>query len=249
MRRQVIAANWKMNKVADEVEGFFEELASRQWSDGVECVIFPQALLAAAVSSQVRKWSDDRGFLSWGVQNVSAHPAGAFTGENSVAAAKSLGARWVLIGHSERRTLFGETDEILTQKVKLAEAQGLQVMLCVGETRAEREGGQTLSVVERQLKVALAGFEEVSSLAVAYEPVWAIGTGLAATGDQAQEVHAFIRQLLTKILGTTGGDVPILYGGSVKPENAKAFLGQPDVDGLLVGGASLEAASFAALVP
>lgn len=188
-----------------------------------------------------------------GGQNIHHEIKGAFTGENSAAVLASIGASWALVGHSERRSLFGETDVMTDQKMKTAVANGLSAMLCVGETLQEREADQTLRVVTRQLEAGLAGVLDVlratpKRIAIAYEPVWAIGTGKVATPDQASEVHQSIRAWLnTKTDAKVAAEIAILYGGSVKPDNAKAIGSKPDIDGFLVGGASLEVDSFLGL--
>jgi triosephosphate isomerase len=186
-----------------------------------------------------------------GAQSVCAEAQGAFTGEVSAAMLKDVGCRYVLVGHSERRQLYGESDALVARKFLAAQSQGLVPVLCVGETLDEREGGKTLSVVETQVKGCLAGFgaTDGARFVIAYEPVWAIGTGKTATSRQAQEVHAHIRSLLSGLWGPeTAGQVRIQYGGSVKADNAAELLSQPDIDGALVGGASLKAADFAAIV-
>jgi triosephosphate isomerase len=189
--------------------------------------------------------------LGLGAQNVHWAAQGAFTGEISAAMLTELGVRYVIIGHSERRQYFGETDATVNQRAKAALAAGLQPIVCVGETLAEREAGTTTQVVERQVRVGLAGLHgtDWDGLVIAYEPVWAIGTGKTATTAQAQEVHAFIRKLLVELAGAAAAaKIRIQYGGSMKPENAKELMSQPDIDGGLIGGASLEAKAFAAVV-
>ncbi len=189
--------------------------------------------------------------LKLGAQNMHFEATGAFTGEVSAPMLRALFATHVILGHSERRTLFGEQDAFINQKVLAALKNQLRPILCVGETLAEREAGSTLKVVQTQLEAGLAGVnkDQAPSIVVAYEPVWAIGTGKVATSDQAQEVHAFIRGLLTKLFGEAiAQKVRILYGGSMKPSNAAELLGQKDIDGGLIGGASLEARSFVDLV-
>jgi triosephosphate isomerase len=249
MRTKIIAANWKLNKLPADVEMFFTELAATSWREGVEVVVFPQAALSASVAVQFQRWSEDKGILNWGAQNIYSEKSGAFTGETSIDVIKALGGHWVLIGHSERRTLFGETDSAVNKKVKLTLESGLRPMVCVGETLDERKANQTMQVVERQVVEGLKG-HWTDRVAIAYEPVWAIGTGLAATAEQAQEVHKFIRDVVAKTSSQELADsISILYGGSVKPENGASFLSQKDVDGLLVGGASLLAKTFAPLIP
>lgn len=188
--------------------------------------------------------------VATGAQNMYFEPKGAFTGEISAAMLKDIGCRYVILGHSERRHVFGERDELISAKMRAAADAGLLPILCVGETLDEREAGQTLAVVERQVRAgvsALSG-DAIPSLTIAYEPVWAIGTGRTATPEQAQEIHAEIRGLLAGLIGDQNAQaVRIQYGGSVKPENAGDILAQPDVDGALVGGASLKADSFLAI--
>ncbi len=185
--------------------------------------------------------------IGLGAQNMYFEESGAFTGEISAAMLKSVGCEFVILGHSERRTIFGESDEVINKKVKKALASGLKPIFCIGETLEERESGVTFDAVKRQVVNGLAGVTEaeMDSVIIAYEPVWAIGTGKVATPDQAQEVHAFIRAELVKLFGAAVAEKTIIqYGGSVKPENAKELLGQPDIDGALVGGACLKADSF-----
>ena len=188
--------------------------------------------------------------VATGAQNMYFEPKGAFTGEISAAMLKDIGCRYVILGHSERRHVFGEPDELIGAKVKAAIEAGLHPIFCVGETLDERDAGKTLEVVERQVRAGLtsASGDTLTSITIAYEPVWAIGTGRNATPQQAQEIHAEIRRLLGSLYGDDVAQVVrIQYGGSVKPENARDILAQPDVDGALVGGASLKADSFLAI--
>ena len=226
----LIAGNWKMHKGPEEAAAFCRSLRDRlEWVDGVDVAVCPPFVsLGAAV--QALAGTD----IAVAAQNVHWEVEGAFTGEVSAPMLFELGVYGAIVGHSERRQLFGETDEGVARRAAAALAAGLWVIACVGETEDERERGDTEAVLSRQLSV----LEEHEHLVVAYEPVWAIGTGKTATPEQAQEAHAFIRGRL---------DVPILYGGSVKPENAAELLAQPDVDGALVGGASLDVESFAAI--
>lgn len=259
MRKFILAANWKMHKNPREAAQFFDEFQSALGSGGLgkganggekQVVVFVPAfdLMTAAECTRGSK-------IAVGAQNVHFEVKGAFTGENSPIVAREIGASWALVGHSERRSLFHETDEETAKKMKAASAAGLSAMLCVGETLAEREAGKTMAIVERQLTAGLAALDMKAlatgtpTVAIAYEPVWAIGTGKVATPEQASEVHQFIRSRLTKSYGNeTAGAISILYGGSVKPDNAKAIGAQKDIDGFLVGGASLEASSFRALL-
>ena len=187
--------------------------------------------------------------VALGGQNMFYRESGAFTGEISPVMLKDVGCTYVILGHSERRHIFGETDELINRKVLSAASHGLIPILCVGETLEERETGKTEEVIEKQVVEGLRGFDSQKDLVVAYEPVWAIGTGKTATPELAQAVHSFIRHLLSQLFGEKkAGNVRILYGGSVKPENARGLLEMPDIDGALVGGASLEAESFARIV-
>jgi triosephosphate isomerase len=247
MRTPFVAANWKMYKTIAEAAAYFREFGPLVSAvDDVEMVVAPpftgvHAAAEAARGTRVGIAGQD---LYW-------EREGAFTGEVSAGMLKEAGARYVIIGHSERRTKFGETDEHVNRKVKAAIAGGLTPIMCVGETLEEREREQTLRVLDRQLKVGLDGLsaENVAALAVAYEPVWAIGTGRNATSAQAQEAHANIRGRLREWFGTESADsCRILYGGSVKPANTKELVSQADVDGALVGGASLDPKAFAEIV-
>lgn len=248
MRRKVIAGNWKMNKTVAEALALVMKLQERlsDLGDGVEVVIAPPF----TALSPVGKVLEGSG-LRLGAQNCHWEASGALTGEVSAGMLKEVGCAYVILGHSERRQLFGETDAVVNRRVRAALGAGLRPIVCVGETLAEREGGKTLEVVARQLRGTLLGLteEDMAHVVVAYEPVWAIGTGKNATSAQAQEVHAHIREQLRQLLGRSVAEVVrIQYGGSVKPENARELLFQQDVDGALVGGASLKAEDFAAIV-
>jgi triosephosphate isomerase len=224
----LIAGNWKMFKGPAEAEAFCRELRARDLG-GVDVVVCPPFVsLAAAVAVL----ADTE--IAVAAQNVHWEAEGAFTGEVSAAMLRELGVYGAIVGHSERRQYFGETDEGVARRAAAALDAGLSVIACVGETDEERERGETEDVLRRQVSV----LEAHEDLVVAYEPVWAIGTGKTATPEQAQDAHAFVKSML---------DVPVLYGGSVKPDNAEELLAQPDVDGALVGGASLEVDSFAAI--
>jgi triosephosphate isomerase (TIM) len=246
-RRPIIAGNWKMYKTAAEAVALVNAL--KREVDGVkdvEVVVCPPFTALAAVSSILQ---DSK--IKLGAQNVHWEKEGAFTGEISAPMLKELFVRYAIVGHSERRQFFGETNEGVNNRAKAALAHQIRPIICVGETLAHREAGQTETVVRDHVTGALAGFSKGDMLetVVAYEPVWAIGTGRNATPAQAQEVHAFIRGLLAATFGApVAAKVRIQYGGSVKPANAKELLGQPDVDGALVGGASLKAADFAAIL-
>jgi triosephosphate isomerase len=247
MKHPVFAANWKMNHAPADAKDFVRRFLAyypRQQDRSV--ILFPPALTLHAVTAELKERSD----IQAGVQNIHWEDHGAFTGENSAPIARAAGARFVLVGHSERRHLFGETDEETGKKVAAAARAGLTAVVCVGEKLAERERGVTHEVVLRQLRAALAPLEpnQIASSLVAYEPVWAIGTGKNATPGDASAVHSVIRAALAELTGGRGGAVPILYGGSVNAGNAGALLGAPDVDGLLVGGASLDAEAWATIV-
>jgi len=239
---RMVVANWKMNHLKADAETFCTALlASYQPRTGVEVAIAPPATLLTLVSERLK----GSGIQVY-AQNVHAEPKGAFTGELSVAQIQDTGATGVLLGHSERRQYNGETEATLVPKVQAARAQGLLPMLCIGETLAQRDGGATLDVLKQQLSI-LAQIGP-GPLALAYEPVWAIGTGRVATLEQIAEVHAFIRKETVALLGPVGKDIAILYGGSVTPENFDGILAVADVAGGLVGGASLDPAKFLKLI-
>jgi len=243
---KVIAGNWKMNHGPDATRAFFRELELPGDAARHEVLVFPPALsLAAAVASPDR---DPR--IQLGVQNIHWEDTGAYTGEVSAGMAGEAGAAFVLIGHSERRHLFGETDADVARKVRAARRHQLVPVVCVGETLEERRAGRVEEVILGQLDVALEALDESRErFLLAYEPVWAIGTGETATPADASAAHAALRARLDERIGPARATrVPLLYGGSVKPDNAGDLLGAPDVDGVLVGGASLVPASFAALV-
>jgi triosephosphate isomerase len=246
MRKRLIAGNWKMYKTISAGVALAREIAEGLRPADPETIVFPPATALAAVATALKGTP-----VKVGGQNMHFAREGAFTGEVSPLMLKDAGCTHVLLGHSERRHVFGEDDELVAKKTRAAVDGGLVPVVCVGETLPEREGGRTLEVVERQLERALRQLtaDEVGRLAVAYEPVWAIGTGKVATPEQAQEVHAFIRGRVSASHGDpVGGAVRILYGGSVKPDNIAGLLALPDVDGVLVGGASLDAASFLKIV-
>lgn len=246
--KPVFAANWKMNHGPTDARAFMQRfLAQSQRQQDRTIIFFPPALTFSTLQEQVKERPD----LWLGVQNIHTEGAGAFTGENSAGIARDAGAKFVLVGHSERRHVFGETDAQTAAKCKLVVQAHLTLMLCVGETLAEREGGATESVVLRQLKTATEGLDDaqVGAMMLAYEPVWAIGTGKTATPDDASAIHAVLRAALVERLGKKAGEgVPILYGGSVNRGNAADLLKAPNVDGLLVGGASLDADGWASIV-
>lgn len=242
-RPRVIAANWKMNHGPTAARGFMQAFV-RQYQPlpDREILIFPSALaLAAAIDG-----AGERPPVRFGVQNVYWADKGAFTGENSAPMAKDAGADVVLVGHSERRHVFGETDAETAKKCAAVERAGLTPLLCVGETLDERERGETSEIVLRQLRAGLSELDqrEATTSLIAYEPVWAIGTGRTATPEDASEIQGVIRSGLRELVGDRASRVRILYGGSVTPVNAAALLAAPEVDGVLVGGASLEVESW-----
>lgn len=249
--RKVIAGNWKMNHGPDGTRAFLDQFGWEQDDGGARILLFVPALSLTTAGDQL----GTRSAIGLGVQNIHWEPAGAFTGEISAEMAAAAGAGFALVGHSERRSLFGETDLEAARKVSAAQRAGITPVLCVGETLEERAAGRLEEVVARQLEPVLgtAGSEPVRgieadshALMVAYEPVWAIGTGRTATPEDAGAAHGFIRGQLAAALGAVRSQsIPILYGGSVGPENAAALLRVPDVNGVLVGGASLDAVSFA----
>lgn len=246
-RKKLIAGNWKMNKTSADAMALAQEIVSAVGKQtDVDIVVCPPYTSLEAVGKVL-----DGSNVKLGAQNVHPEPSGAYTGEISVGMLRALFASSVIIGHSERRTYFKESDAFINQKV-LASLKGqLRPILCVGETLGEREAGSTLRVVQTQLEGGLEGVSKdlATSVVIAYEPVWAIGTGKVATTEQAQEVHAFIRTLLAKSFGEAAAQkIRILYGGSMKPQNAPELLAQKDIDGGLIGGASLEARSFLDLV-
>jgi triosephosphate isomerase len=248
-RQPIIAGNWKMYKTAAEalalVNALTKELVGIPESD-VEVVVCPPFTALYAVGTMLQGLS-----IRLGAQNVHWEKDGAFTGEVSAPMLRESAVRYAIVGHSERRQYFGETNDGVNKRAKAALANGIRPIICVGETLAQREAGHTEVVVRDHIAGALAGFTKDGMLesVIAYEPVWAIGTGKTATPAQAQDVHAFIRELLAAMFDSSVADkVRIQYGGSVKPANAKELLGQPDIDGALVGGASLDPKGFADIV-
>ena len=246
-RKTIIAGNWKMNKTPSETKAFAEEfkalLPKTKWCDIVVCV--PAADLSAAV----RAFKDSR--IAVGAQNVYFEKSGAYTGEVSADMLADLGVRYVIVGHSERRALFGETDEVVNKKVHAALDAGLNPIICVGESLEQREMGVTMELIALQVKSALSGVaaEQMRRCVIAYEPIWAIGTGKTATPEQASEVCTAIRALIRAQYGArVARSVTIQYGGSMKPDNARELLAHEDIDGGLVGGASLEALALMEIV-
>ncbi|MCX7590509.1 MAG: triose-phosphate isomerase [Kiritimatiellae bacterium] len=245
-RKKIIAGNWKMNKTSAEAQdlatGIKRELADCREVDVVLC---PPFTALRAVSDVITDT-----VIKLGAQNMHWEPAGAYTGEISAAMLRDVFCHYVILGHSERRTFFHETDEIVNRKVKAALSGNLIPIVCVGETIEQREAGQARSVVREQVEKCLADLgQALKSVIIAYEPVWAIGTGRTATPEQAQEMHHFIRQVLTEMADADiASSIRIQYGGSLKPSNATELFSQPDIDGGLVGGASLEVRSFVEIV-
>lgn len=246
-RTPLIAGNWKMYKTVSEsvqTAGRISELTRDV--DGVEIMIAPTFTALCPVSEALKGNP-----ISVGAQNMHWDREGAFTGEISAAMLVSAGCRYVIIGHSERREYFGESDQTVNKKIVAALQAGLTPILCIGESEKQREAGQTFSVLDKQLNMGLEGLfaDALKHLVVAYEPIWAIGTGKTATSGQAQEVHLFLRSTLTKIQGELlAQHIRILYGGSVKPQNIVELMAMPDIDGALVGGASLDAGTFSQIV-
>jgi triosephosphate isomerase (TIM) len=247
MRKKIIAGNWKMNKTAPQALELTQQIKQKiNTSTEVDVVLCPPFTDLAAVYRVIHD-----SYIDLGGQNLHWEQKGAFTGEISADMLKSVGCHYVIIGHSERRQYFGETDETVNKKIKSALHEGLIPIVCVGELLEEREADKTQSVIEAQVKAAFEDIDKIQAqkTVLAYEPVWAIGTGKVATPEQAQEVHAFIRKLLTDIFDEeTAETIRIQYGGSMKPDNAAELLSQPDVDGGLIGGASLDADSFIAII-
>lgn len=246
MRKRIIAGNWKMNKDVDAAVDLAQQIKSGYEKFDVDVVLCPPFTNLYAVH-QVVKDSP----VGLGAQNIFWEDSGAFTGEVSGPMLKSAGCQFVIIGHSERRQYFGETDETVNKRLNKALEHDLTPIVCVGESLEEREANETESVVETQVRGALQGFEkdQIENIVIAYEPVWAIGTGKVATPEQAQEVHKFIRDLLETMYDRELSEaLRIQYGGSMKPENAAELLAQPDIDGGLIGGASLKADSFLGIV-
>ena len=247
MRKPIMAGNWKMQKTVKEAVDFVTRLqkALGDWEE-TEAVVAPPFV---ALSPVAERLAGTR--IALAAQDCFWEEQGAFTGEISPPMLQDVGCRYVIIGHSERRAYFGETDETVNNKVKAVLSHDLLPIICVGESLEERERGDTFKIVERQIQEGLKGLDGavVQTLVVAYEPIWAIGTGKTATPEQAQEVHAFIRGLVATIFSPEGAEgIRIQYGGSVKPDNVDELMAQPDIDGALVGGASLEVDSFARIV-
>ena len=246
-RIPLMAGNWKMNKTVEEAIDLVKQLeAAVSRVQGVEVAVAPAFTALDAVSKELKGSA-----IRLAAQNMFWEEKGAFTGEVSPLMLKQIGCAYVIIGHSERRQFFGETDESVNRRMKAVIAHGMKPIFCIGETLKEREENQTFSVVERQIRGGLKDIKEneVRTVVVAYEPVWAIGTGKTATPQQAEEVHRFIRQKLEELYSRAVAEaIRIQYGGSVTPENVKGLMEQEDIDGALVGGASLKSDSFSKIV-
>ena len=247
MRTKLIAANWKMNLTLPEAEGLASELVKRVGDvTDAQIVVAPNFTVLIPAGKVFSGTS-----ISLGAQNLHFAPKGAFTGETSASMLAAVGVAHVIVGHSERRTIFGEADDLINKKLVAALSESIRPIFCVGETLKEREEGKAQEVVRRQITRGLDGIDSqhMARIVVAYEPVWAIGTGVNATPEQAQEMHAFVRSLIeTKYDKTIANLLKILYGGSVTPDNVDALMSMPDLDGALVGGASLKADSFERIV-
>ena len=249
MRKKIVAGNWKMNMELSEgiaLADSINKLLINQPHNEATVILCPPFIHLASINEVLKN-----GNISVGAQNCASEVSGAYTGEVSAAMIKSTGAEYVMIGHSERRIYYNEDDNILNRKAVLALNAGLKVIFCCGEILQEREENRLFEVVKRQLEKGLLniGTEQMSNVIIGYEPVWAIGTGLTATPEQAQEMHAFIRgQIIEKYDFAVGNDISILYGGSCKPSNASEIFSKPDVDGGLIGGAALKAEDFIAVI-
>ncbi len=240
-RRYLVAGNWKMHNGVADTSALLERLLAEKLPGTVDAVVCPP-FVSLPAAAMLLAGSE----IGLGAQNVHWEAKGAFTGEIAPGMLTEIGVGWVIVGHSERRSYFGETDETAGKRAAAAQAAGLEVIFCLGETLEQRDAGETLAVLERQS--AVLGDLDPAHLVVAYEPVWAIGTGRTASPEQAQEAHAFLRQRLEAAFGAAAAGIRILYGGSVKPQNAAVLFGQPDVDGGLIGGASLDARSFSDII-
>lgn len=249
MRKKFIAGNWKMNLDGAGAKALASGLKERLGSmkpGAADIAVCPPFVYVAAVAEVLAGSA-----IQVGAQNLYFEANGAFTGEISGSMLKDIGCRYVILGHSERRHILGETDAVINRKLKTALACGLEPIFCIGELLQERETSQTEAVLERQIRQGLAGItaEQMAHITIAYEPVWAIGTGKTATPQQAQEAHAFTRKILAELYGRSAAEtIRIQYGGSVKPDNAAELLRQPDVDGALVGGASLKVNDFVGII-
>jgi triosephosphate isomerase len=248
MRRKIIAGNWKMHKDLSESQNLISKLINELRNENVNCdiIICPPFTSLSEAAGLVKNTK-----LKLGAQNMHFEDKGAFTGEVSAAMLKSAGCEYVILGHSERRAIFGESDEMINKKIKKALDTGLKPIFCIGETLQQRESGIMNDILKHQVTEGLQHISkgEMEKVVLAYEPVWAIGTGVTATPQQAQEVHVFVRKLISSIFGEdTAENLVIQYGGSVKPDNAGELLSQSDIDGALVGGACLESDSFLKII-
>ena len=248
MRKMIVAGNWKMNNDLSDSVNLISEIKNLLSGKELkaEVIICPPFISLETASALIKGTK-----IKLGAQNMSFEENGAFTGEISASMLKSVGCDYVILGHSERRAIFGETDEIINKKMKKAISSSLTPIFCIGETLEQREEGITNKIIEGQIRNGLTGISEneMKNVIIAYEPVWAIGTGKTASPDQAQEVHEFIRSLITEIYSSNLADnLTIQYGGSVKPDNAETLLSQKDIDGALVGGACLKADSFYGII-
>ncbi len=242
MNQKIFAANWKLFKTPQETRDFFQAWNRAYTPKNLEKIVFFPPATSLEATSEMLKSSQ----CEFGSQNCYFEGKGAFTGETSASVVKALSGKWILLGHSERRTLFAETDELIQKKLRFVQDQGLVPMLCIGETMQERGDMQIEQVLRRQLSEGLKLADSARDLAIAYEPVWAIGTGKVATPEMVEEAHVIVRRILGELKFST--PVQILYGGSVKPDNAKTMINLLNVDGFLVGGASLEVSSFLEIV-
>lgn len=245
MRQKIVAGNWKMNKNAGETQELIAQLLQKLPSTSAKIIVAPTFVNLASAVNQTKGTS-----IEIAAQNMHQHESGAYTGEISADMLQTIGVNTVIIGHSERRAYFHETDAILAYKVNTALNHNMKVIFCFGEELKDRQENQHFNVVENQLRDGLFGIENQSweNIVLAYEPVWAIGTGETASPEQAQEMHAFIRETVRERYGNIADDVSILYGGSVKPDNAHEIFSKPDVDGGLIGGAALKADDFIAII-
>ncbi len=248
-RKPIFAANWKMNKGASETEDFVKSFFSKIQSEDIpsDVVIAPPFISLPKLAELMHNAGQKSHSIQIAAQNCSQFDSGAYTGEISVMMLRELHVHYVILGHSERRSIFGETDQVINAKMKKALETNLKPIFCIGETLEEREAGKLESVLRTQVTEGLKGLTEkdMSEVVIAYEPVWAIGTGVTASSEQAQDAHAFVRSLVKDLYGEEiAGKIRIQYGGSVKPANAAELMACPDIDGALIGGASLESQSF-----
>ena len=242
---RLIAGNWKMNKTPSQTKKYIEQFLSQNLKRENREILLCPPFTSLRVAHQMLEGSS----IKLGAQNCYYEKSGAFTGEISLEMIRELGCEYVIVGHSERRHIFGEEDELINKKVTACLEEGIRPILCVGEKLEDREAGMTFKVVETQLRLALSGVEEhTDKIDIAYEPVWAIGTGVPATPEDAVAVHRFIKEVLKELNPANEGGTRVLYGGSVKPGNAGDFMKHPEIEGLLVGGASLDPESFAEIV-